>query len=163
MTVAKSTKRVLLVMVVAVTVATAFSLASAAIRPEPKYCNHCQLGTPVPDPVTAEFIRKTMAAIYRIWPVATLSNTQFTVCNLTHCASYGIAFDDQLWADQPPQPRRVTEPSRGVILVEPPTLSPPRGGGLSFPGVPSGLSGRSGGWVCVTGPSHTQICGLRPD
>lgn len=94
MTVAKSTKRALLIVLLAGTLLVAGSFACAAIDRGPYYCNHCPLATPTPDSVTTNFIQKIKAPLYRIWPIATLSNTRFIVCNLTHCATYGVTFDE---------------------------------------------------------------------
>ncbi len=88
------------------------ALCSAGIKAfnrGPLYCDSCWLGVPDIDQGTKDFLQAQLAIVDGYVPFwMYLTNTTYTICNATHCATYHQTFDGKYMTekkvprDQPP-------------------------------------------------------------
>lgn len=97
----------------AVVLIVGLGLCSAGIKAfnrGPLYCNSCWLGLPDIDQGTKDFLESQLAIVDEYVPLwMNLTNTTYTICNATHCATYFQTFDGKYMSnkkvprDQPPE------------------------------------------------------------
>lgn len=96
-------------LVLALSLLMLFCAGLKAFDRGPLYCESCWLGAPDIDQNTKDFLDSKLVLIDDYVPLwMHLTNTTYTICNLTHCAAYYQTFDglymtkEKVPRDQPP-------------------------------------------------------------